>query len=261
MKAKWIVFGGTGLFVLALCAGLFFLAGLAGWLSFQPGDSSKPIKIALLPPLATPVSPAAAEPNENPAQVPAEPALSPSAEQPAAGDDVPTTTVAEVNVEEILGFDLPPNTVNSVTLAGVATRLVIPKISLDAPIVLSRIVNQTWEVDHLGQTVGHLEGTAPAGATSNFVLAGHVTLAETNGGPGPFFKLKELTPGDLIVVHDGDKQFEYVIDSFQTVDRTAVEVTFPTETAQITLLTCTNWSQDEKRYVNRLVVKGHLVKG
>jgi hypothetical protein len=65
---------------------------------------------------------------------------------PAEAEKAPTPTP---NVEEVLGFALPPNTVNSVTQAGVATRLVIPKLNLDAPVLIAPIKNQTWKVDHL----------------------------------------------------------------------------------------------------------------
>jgi LPXTG-site transpeptidase (sortase) family protein len=129
---------------------------------------------------------------------------------------------------------------------------------VDAPVVLSPIQNQTWQVDHLGQVVGHLEGTAPPGSDSNIVLAGHVTLSA--GVYGPFAGLGQLAAGDAVTVYYGDQQFNYLVDEYQTVDRTAIEVTYPSETGQITLITCNNWSDEESRYIQRLIVRGHLVK-
>jgi LPXTG-site transpeptidase (sortase) family protein len=99
---------------------------------------------------------------------------------------------------------------------------------VDAPVVLSPIQNQTWQVDHLGQAVGHLEGTAPPGSNSNIVLAGHVTLSA--GVYGPFAGLAQLAAGDVVTVYYGDQQFNYLVDDYQTVDRTAVDVTYPSET-------------------------------
>jgi LPXTG-site transpeptidase (sortase) family protein len=161
-------------------------------------------------------------------------------------------------IEQALGFALPSGSVNSVTQVGVATRLVIPKLSLDAPVVLAPIKDQTWQVDHLGQAVGHLEGTAPPGSESNIVLAGHITLAAEVYGP--FAGLGQLISGDEIIVYEGDRPSKYVVDDFQTVERTAVEVTYPSNTGQITLITCQNWDDATGRYLQRLIVKGHLVK-
>jgi sortase A len=156
-----------------------------------------------------------------------------------------------------LGFALPPDTVNSVTQQGIASRIIIPKLQLDAPVMLSPIKDQTWDVSHLEQAVGHLEGTAPPGSNSNLVLAGHVTLAA--GVYGPFAGLAQLSEGDLIVVYNGDQKFQYVVDGYQTVERTDVQVTHPTDTGQITLITCSNWNRDEGRYDQRIIVKGHLL--
>ena len=130
-------------------------------------------------------------------------------------------------------------------------------MNVDAPIVLSPIENETWKVDHLGSDkVGHLEGTAPAGSSSNMVVAAHVTVSA--GVYGPFAGLAQLTPGDIVVVYDEGQEYEYVVDGYQLVDRTAIQVTNPTETGQITLITCSNWDHNEGRYVERLIVTGHL---
>jgi LPXTG-site transpeptidase (sortase) family protein len=104
--------------------------------------------------------------------------------------------------------------------------------------------------------VGHLEGTAPPGTNSNIVLAGHITLAE--GGYGPFASLGKLTPGDELYVYYGEQRYKYIIDDYQVVERTAIEVTYPSQRGEVTLITCTNWSDQEGRYLERLVIKGYL---
>jgi sortase A len=141
----------------------------------------------------------------------------------------------------------------------VATRLVIPAINLDTPVVLAPREGDTWEVDHLGQIVGQLEGTAPPGSSGNIVLAGHYTLTETKGGPGAFYQLKKLAVGDIVIVYQGEQSFQYVIDGFQTVGEKSVEVTFSTGLPQLTLLTCTQWDRSQGEYVKRLIVKGRLL--
>ena len=138
-----------------------------------------------------------------------------------------------------------------------ATRLVIPAMELDAPVIISPIENQTWRVDHLGTDfVGHLEGTASPGASSNVVLAGHVTVA--HNVYGPFAGLGELQPGDPIIVYVDDQPFTYVVDYRNLVERTDVEVAFPTDTGRVTLITCSNWSDELGAYQQRMIVVGHL---
>lgn len=252
MKRRLIVaLGIASPVLLAGCVAAILLVSLMGWWLLKPDQKSRIIRIIPLAPLETPASVM----GEAPAQAAAAaevPAVAPSANVPAPSDFVPTNPV-----EEALGFALPVGSVNSITQEGVATRLVIPKLNLDAPIVLAPIQNESWRVEDLDQTIGHLEGTAPPGSQSNFVLAAHVTVSA--GVYGPFANLGNLIAGDTITVYEGDRQFDYMVDGYQLVDRTAIEVTYPTPSAQITLITCNNWSDAEGRYIERLVVTGHLV--
>ena len=253
MKRRLIALGIISPLFLAGCAAAILLASIAGWLLLRPEQKSRIIQIIPLAPLETPVAEVAPEIVEESAEATAVPEAELPVEAPAAQ---PETTPA--SVEQSLGFALPPGSVNSITQEGIATRVVIPKLNVDAPVVLSPIQNQTWQVDHLGQAVGHLEGTAPPGSNSNIVLAGHVTVSA--GVYGPFAGLGQLVAGDVVTVYYGDQQFNYLVDDYQTVDRTAVDVTYPSETGQITLITCNNWSDEEGRYIQRLIVRGHLVK-
>lgn len=256
MKRKLIAVMGIASPLLLLgCATAVLLTSMACWFLLRPEEKSRIIKIIPLAPLAT--SAVQVAPGESATENSA-----PTAPQTPGMESVPETVptplaTTESAVEQALGFALPAGSVNSVTLEGVATRVVIPKLGVDAPVVLAPIQDQTWQVDHLGQAVGHLEGTAPPGSNSNIVLAGHVTLSA--GVYGPFAGLGQLTAGDIVTVYYGDQAFNYMVDGLQTVDRTAIDVTYPTNTGQITLITCNNWSNEEGRYIERLIVKGHLV--
>jgi len=253
--------------LLGLCAFAILFMGAVGWLFFG-ADDSEIVKVSTVGPFftlkmfddeaATAVDEAelaAASASTGAGQV--EEATNTQLVDVSANleADVPALSAAEI--EEQLGFALPENSVNSITGHGLATRLVIPKLKLDAPIMLAPIKNQTWDVSQLGQAVGHLEGTARPGSGSNVVLAAHVTL--DSGEYGPFAGLGKLSAGDSVYVYDGGQQYEYVIDGRETVDITAVEVTYPTETGQLTLITCNNWNSEEGRYVERLIMKGHLL--
>jgi len=152
-----------------------------------------------------------------------------------------------------------PTPTHTPAVEGLATRLVIPKLDLDQSVLLSPFVNETWQVSHLDHKIGHLEGTAAPGSNSNIVLAGHVTMAD--GSLGPFANLSNLALGDIVTVYEGEKQFHYIIDGIQIVDRAAVEVLYPSEAGQVTLITCNNWDRESGRYSHRLVIKGYLVTG
>ena len=254
MRHRLIALGIISPLFLAMCIFAFVVMGVVGWRAFQPeGSFQGPRTIATLAPLILPGDLASS--NNEVGETSTEPAVVP------AGSDQPAAVAVESSptpdIEAELGFALPPNTVNSITQQGVASRLVIPKLKLDAPVMIAPIKDQTWDVSHLEQAVGHLEGTAPPGSNSNIVLAGHVTLAA--GVYGPFAGLAQLAQGDLIVVYEGDQQYQYVVDGYQTMERTDVQVTHPTDTGQITLITCSNWNRDSERYEQRIVVKGHLL--
>ncbi len=91
------------------------------------------------------------------------------------------------------------------------------------------------------------------------MLAAHVTVSA--GVYGPFADLANLTAGDELYVYQGEQTFKYIIKDYQVVDRTAIDVTYPSEQGEITLITCTNWSSQEGRYLERIVLKGYLAGG
>lgn len=243
--------------MISACTVALLLTCAVGWLVSGPDDESRLIRIMSVAPLATPQAyfSQTAEGSGQEVQTVAQSSAEQANPQAQVFDEA--VLAAHEEVEEALGFSLPVGSVNSISQEGVATRLVVPRLNLDAPVTLSPIENQTWKVDHLGtDLIGHLEGTAPPGSASNIVLAAHVTV--DSGVYGPFADLASLQPGDEIYVYYGEEIFAYTIDDYQTVDRTAIEVTHPTNTGRVTLITCSNWSSAEGRYIDRLVVTGQL---
>jgi LPXTG-site transpeptidase (sortase) family protein len=139
-----------------------------------------------------------------------------------------------------------------------ATRLVIPSLGVDAPVVLIPVRDGTWDVGQITQEVGHLQGTASPGESSNAVLAGHITLEQ--GGYGPFKSLAQLKVGETTVVYAGDEQYTYIIRSVDIVAPDNVEVTYPTSEPILTLITCANWDKAARRYKDRVVAVGYLAQ-
>lgn len=139
-----------------------------------------------------------------------------------------------------------------------ATRIVISSLEVDTSVLLAPIKDRTWQVDHLDQDVGHLEGTASPGSNSNVVLAAHVTLAP-DGRAGPFKYIRNLAPGDIVTVYDNEQAYHYEIDYLTSVKPTEIAVTYPSDEAKLTLITCLNYDSSLGRYTDRLVAVGHLV--
>ena len=139
------------------------------------------------------------------------------------------------------------------------TKVAIPRISLQADAVPAKLVDKdgalTWEVPAF--KAGHAEDTTGAGAPGNAVLVGHVT--SRNSG-NIFRDLDRVRAGDLVQVSSGERRFDYRVVDARTVDRTDVSVVRATETASVSLITCTGvWLPVIWDYSERLIVRAELV--
>jgi sortase A len=125
------------------------------------------------------------------------------------------------------------------------TRIVIPKIGVDAPI----INGVAWE--DLKQGVGHLPGSANPGERGNLYLAAHNDIF------GEIFRyLEKLEIGDEYSIYAGEQQYHYVVKEKRIIDPTDVEVMLPTTEPVATLQTCYPYLVD----THRLVVIGELAE-
>jgi sortase A len=129
--------------------------------------------------------------------------------------------------------------------ANTPTRIVIPKINVDAPI----IDGVNWE--DLKQGVGHLPGSANPGERGNLYLAAH------NDIYGEIFRyLEKLDVGDEYFIYAGEQKFRYVVKQKRIIEPTEVEVMLPTTEPVATLQTCYPYLVD----THRLVVIGELAE-
>ena len=125
------------------------------------------------------------------------------------------------------------------------TRIVIPKINVDAPI----IAGVSWE--DLKKGVGHLPGSARPGERGNLYLAAH------NDIYGEIFRyLNDLEVGDEYFIYGGQQKFRYVVKEKRIIEPTEVEVMLPTTEPVATLQTCYPYLVD----THRLVVISELVQ-
>lgn len=119
-----------------------------------------------------------------------------------------------------------------------ATRIVIPAISVDAPVV----EGDSWEELKMG--VGHHIGSANPGERGNMVVSGH------NDVFGEVFRhLGELVPEDEIIVYAGETPYRYLVREKRILEPTEVSVMEPTTKATMTLITCYPYLIDTHRLV------------
>ncbi len=123
-----------------------------------------------------------------------------------------------------------------------ATRIVIPKIGVDAPVVQTPPVNGVWDVANWA--VGHLSTTPNPGAPGNSALAGHDDIQ------GEVFKrIDELRPGDVIKLYTRHAVYNYRVYNQQVVAINDVSVLNPTAKPVVTLVSCTPYWVDTQRLV------------
>jgi LPXTG-site transpeptidase (sortase) family protein len=101
-------------------------------------------------------------------------------------------------------------------------------------------------------------GGYPGQPGANAVFAGHVDYIRY--GPAVFWSIKDLQPGDQIVVNTPNGSYNYAVDWNEWVDPDVDFSQFVAKTGQesITLVTCVG-SFSGGHYSNRLIVRGHRI--
>ncbi len=119
-----------------------------------------------------------------------------------------------------------PRAIEAVPIAvgGVIGEIEVPRLKLRA------IVVQGDSENVLRHAVGHLPETALPGDDGNVALAGH--------RDGLFRPLRDVRPGDFIILRTPDREFQYQVEWTAVVPPTAVRVLQPTSEPALTLVTC-----------------------
>jgi|SRR5947209_11579759 len=134
-----------------------------------------------------------------------------------------------------------------------ALRMVIPRISVDAPVVQTAPVAGVWNV--ADWAVGHLTSTPDPGAAGNGAYAAHDDIK------GEIFKrLGQLAPGDSIMLYTRHSINRYVVVAQQAVDPSNTSVLAPTRQPTITLITCTPYWVDTQRLIVQAVLKSRTAR-
>ncbi|WP_406474773.1 class F sortase [Streptomyces sp. NBC_01615] len=144
------------------------------------------------------------------------------------------------------------------------TRLLIPKISVDAPFTDLAIGSAgKLQPPPAGDTnlVGwYAKGVSP-GEAGTSIIAGHV---DTTTSPAVFVDLSDLDKGDKFTVKRADgRTASFVVDSAETFakdDFPDERVYADTSDAEVRLITCAGeYDHAAKDYTENLVVFAHLV--
>ncbi len=121
---------------------------------------------------------------------------------------------------------------------GLANRILIPSIGVDAPVVQG----DGWE--QLKQGVAQHVGTANPGQNGNMVLSAHDDIY------GEIFRyLEKLKPGDEVILKTLNGQYTYQVVDSKIVKPDEVSVMAPTKEPVVTLITCYPYLVNNKRIV------------
>jgi LPXTG-site transpeptidase (sortase) family protein len=165
-----------------------------------------------------------------------------------------TPTIEELQIQPVLpseaGLEILPTAIHEAERYS----MFVPALGLTARLIHLSISDGAWNVDGLGENVGHLIGTSwfdrmPSG---NIVLAGHVELRD--GRPGSFARLDEVPLGEIIVIRSDSETRRYrVIASYET-EPSDLSPLYPSQREILTLITCSDYDFWANSYHTRLIV-------
>lgn len=136
----------------------------------------------------------------------------------------------------------PANQVRNRTISPVVAPvgLAIASAGVDAGIERLRVVDGAMQDPSGPWEVAWYENLGALGAPGNVVMAGHIDY--WNVGPSVFYNLGGVQPGDeVIVTGDDGLQYPFTVEwteLFSSDNMPMEEITGPTETQSLTLITC-----------------------
>lgn len=127
------------------------------------------------------------------------------------------------------------------------TRITIPSIGIDLPIILSEIKGNVWDTTSLG--VSYLISSPLPGEKGNSIMYGHNWKSLLGG-------LSGIKPGELITVHFGkSKSISYKVHFVSTVTPDETHVFGDVGDHRLTLYTCTGFLDSKRLVVTAIMEK------
>jgi LPXTG-site transpeptidase (sortase) family protein len=124
------------------------------------------------------------------------------------------------------------------------TRLVIPTLALDLPVIPAHAARGVWSTTTHG--VSYLTTSPLPGESGNMVIYGH-NYARLLGNLG------KVKPGQAIQVFRGDVAYTYIVHFVGVVDPTDTYIVENTSDARLTLYTCTGFLDTKRLVVTALL--------
>ena len=187
-----------------------------------------------------------ADPQRSPGDTSASAGSGLSTVAPAAGPNASSTSTTTIYTHPI----------------GNPVRVVVPAIEVDAELIPVGLLDDgSMEVPPFGLAGWYELGPKP-GAGGPAVIVAHV---DTKNGPDVFYRLKELEPGDEVLVYDSDgDRAVFMVDSMEQQLKTELPVGRiwnDTWEPVIRLITCGgDFDRESKHYLSNVIVYGHLVE-
>lgn len=146
---------------------------------------------------------------------------------------------------------------NASKVATSESKIVIPKINVEAPIVFMESTKNPDILESLKDGVAHLAGTAMPGRIGNMFITGHSSYYWWSDGKynQVFALLPQLKANDLVYIYYKGGEYIYKIKDSIVVKPTQIEVMDQTLTPTMSLMTCVPIGTNLKR----LIVRADLV--
>jgi len=134
------------------------------------------------------------------------------------------------------------------------SRLIIPKIGVDAPIIFANSIIEEDIQEALREGVVHYFRTALPGENSNIFISGHSSNYwwEKGNYNFVFSLLDKMDIGDIATIYYKGYVYEYTVYEKFVVHPTDVSVLDQTKKPILTLMTCTPPGTDFRRLIVRL---------
>jgi LPXTG-site transpeptidase (sortase) family protein len=136
-------------------------------------------------------------------------------------------------------------------------RLIIPKINVDAPIIMMESTNNKDILDSLSKGVAHYAGTALPGRLGNMFITGHSSYYWWRGGEynHVFALLEQVKTNDLFYVYYEGGEYVYRVNGSKVVNPKETDVLKATPTPTMSIMTCVPVGTN----LRRLVVTADLI--
>lgn len=146
-------------------------------------------------------------------------------------------------------------------VVGEESRLIIPKINVDVPVVYGIGPDHTSQMKAMESGVAHFAipgASSRPGQVGNTVLSGHSSNDLFDSGDYKFIfaQLEKLVEGDTIYTNYEGKRYTYAVTKREVVKPTEVnKLVYPTDKPILTLITCTPLGTS----LNRLLVTAEQI--